>query len=77
MTNIGQPDDFALRKQFSDQTPPIFVDNRPNFETGDSSVKMYLMLDRPGTIYYMVAPYGTVTTEGEERDGSKKYLQYR
>ena len=73
VTNIGQPDDFALRKQFSDQTPPIFVDNRPNFETGDSSVKMYLMLDRPGTIYYMVAPYGTVTTEGGERDGSKKY----
>lgn len=73
VTNIGQPDDFTLRKQFSDQTPPIFVDNRPNFETGDSSVKMYLMLDRPGTIYYMVAPYGTVTTEGEERDGSKKY----
>lgn len=73
VTNIGQPDDFALRKQFSDQTPPIFVDNRPNFETGDSSVKMYLMLDRPGTIYYMVAPYGTVTTEGEKRDGSKKY----
>ena len=72
VTNIGQPDDFTLRKQFSDQTPPIFVDNRPNFETGDSSVKMYLMLDRPGTIYYMVAPYGTVTTEGEERDGSKK-----
>ena len=73
VTNIGQPDDFTLRKQFSDQTPPIFVDNRPNFETGDSSVKMYLMLDRPGTIYYMVAPYGSVTTEGEERDGSKKY----
>ena len=73
VTNIGQPDDFTLRKQFSDQTPPIFVDNRPNFETGDSSVKMYLMLDRPGTIYYMVAPYGTVTTEGEERDDSKKY----
>lgn len=73
VTNIGQPDDFTLRKQFSDQTPPIFVDNRPNFETGDSSVKMYLMLDRPGTIYYMVAPYGTVTTEGEKRDGSEKY----
>lgn len=73
VTNIGQPDDFTLRKQFSDQTPPIFVDNRPNFETGDSSVKMYLMLDRPGTIYYMVAPYGTVTTGGEKRDGSKKY----
>ena len=73
VTNIGQPDDFTLRKQFSDQTPPIFVDNRPNFETGDSSVKMYLMLDRPGTIYYMVAPYGTVTTEGDKRDRSKKY----
>lgn len=39
VTNIGQPDDFTLRKQFSDQTPPIFVDNRPNFETGDPASK--------------------------------------
>ena len=77
VTNIGQPDDFTLRKQFSDQTPPIFVDNRPNFETGDSSVKMYLMLDRPGTIYYMVAPYGTVTTEGEAGRLREISFQYR
>ena len=62
-----------LRKQFSDQTPPIFVDNRPNFETGDSSVKMYLMLDRPGDHLLYGGSIRTVTTEGEERDGSEKY----
>lgn len=71
LMNIGQPDDFTLRKQFSDQTPPIFVDNRPYFEVGDSMVNMYLMLDRPGTIYYVVAPWGTMTTTGS--DDSQSY----
>ena len=68
--NIGLPEDFTLRKQFSDQTPPVFVDNRPYFEVGDSMVNMYLMLDRPGTIYYVVAPYGTMTTTGKDNDGN-------
>lgn len=74
VTDIGSPSDYTMRKQFSDQTPPIFVDNRPYFETGDSMINMYLMLDRPGTIYYMVAPLGTQTTTGTDKDpGGKTY----
>ena len=31
ITNIGQPDNFNLIKQFSDQTPPTFASNHPTF----------------------------------------------
>lgn len=65
ITNIGQPDDFNLIKQFSDQTPPVFASNHPTFEAGSSAVNMYLMLDRPGTVYYVVAPVGTIPTTGK------------
>ena len=64
ITNIGQPDDFNLIKQFSDQTPPTFASNHPTFKAGSSAVNMYLMLDRPGTLYYVVAPRDTIPTTG-------------
>ena len=70
ITNIGQPDDFNLIKQFSDQTPPIFASNHPTFSAGSSAVNMYLMLDRPGTLYYVVAPLGTVPTTGKDASGA-------
>ena len=69
VTDIGQPRDFTLRRQFSDRTAPQFVDNRPQMTAGDDSVHIYLMLDRPGTIYYVVAPLGTVTTVGTDSNG--------
>lgn len=75
LTNIGQPDDFNLIKQFSDQTAPTFAGGTPTFTAGDSIVEMSLMLDRPGTIYYVVAPRGTITTRGIE-DGSSDVLDY-
>ena len=65
VTNIGSPSDYTMRKQFSDQTPPEFINNHPYFECGDSMVNMMLALDRPGTIYYVIAPKGTIpTTDG-------------
>lgn len=70
LTNIGQPDDFNLIKQFSDQTPPTFASNHPTFEAGSSVVDMYLMLDRPGTLYYVVAPLGTIPTTGKDASGA-------
>ena len=73
LTNIGQPDDFNLIKQFSDQTPPKFASNHPTFSAGSSAVNMYLMLDRPGTLYYVVAPRGTIPTTGKENDVDKNY----
>ena len=66
ISNIGLPDDFNLIKQFSDQTPPTFASNHPTFSAGSSAVNMYLMLDRPGTLYYVVAPLGTIPTTGKD-----------
>ena len=74
ITNIGQPDDFNLIKQFSDQTPPTFASNHPTFTAGSSAVNMYLMLDRPGTLYYVVAPLGTIPTTGKDAD--KEYCNF-
>ena len=71
VTNIGLPADFSLRKQFTDQQAPEFIGEYPKFEAGDSAVEMSLMLDRPGTVYYVVAPINTVSTVGT--DGTTNY----
>lgn len=75
ISNIGLPDDFNLIKQFSDQTPPTFASNHPTFAAGSSAVNMYLMLDRPGTIYYVVAPIPTIPTSGTVKgeEGTKNF----
>ena len=75
LTNIGQPDDFNLIKQFSDQTPPKFANGHPTFEAGASVVDMFLMLDRPGTVYYVVAPIPTIPTSGTVKgeEGTKNF----
>lgn len=71
VTNIGLPADFSLRKQFTDNQEPAFIGGYPEFTAGDSSVEMRLMLDRPGTVYYVVAPMGTVSTIS--KDGTTDY----
>ena len=68
VTNIGLPSDFTLRKQFTDQQAPIFIGDYPTFDAGDSAVEMSLMLDRPGTVYYVIAPLGYVGTT--DKDGN-------
>ena len=64
VTNIGVPEDFTLRKQFTDQVSPQFTGGYPRFEVGSSAVEMSLRLDRPGTVYYVVAPINYVGTVG-------------
>lgn len=71
VTNIGLPSDFSLRKQFTDNEAPSFIGGYPEFSAGDSTVEMRLMLDRPGTVYYVVAPMGTVSTVS--KDGKTNY----
>lgn len=66
VTNIGLPSDFSLRKQFTDNEAPSFIGGYPEFTPGDSTVEMRLMLDRPGTVYYVVAPMGTVSTVSKD-----------
>lgn len=64
LTNIGVPSTLTLYKPFRDQTAPHFINERPTFTPGDSVVRMDLMLDRVGTIYWMVAKRGNVRTTG-------------
>lgn len=64
LTNIGLPATLSLYKPFRDQTAPHFIGDRPTFTPGDSVVRMDLMLDRVGTIYWMVAKRGNVRTIG-------------
>ena len=63
VTDIGQPENFSMRKQFTDQQAPTFVGDYPLFEAGDSAVNMSLQLDRNGTIYYVIAPLGDIGTK--------------
>ncbi|MGI5962424.1 MAG: S-layer homology domain-containing protein [Lawsonibacter sp.] len=64
ITNIGVPSTLALHKPFRDQAAPHFIGDRPEFTVGDSTVRMDLMLDRAGTIYWAVAKRGDVSTIG-------------
>lgn len=65
VTSIGwsNKDPFTLTKKFSDSKSPTFTGGFPEFTTYDAKAKMSFMLDRPGTIYYAVAPvkYNDVT----------------
>lgn len=52
----GSTDELVIRKQFSDSQPPSFASDYPHISPGSTVVTMDLMLDRNGTIYYVVAP---------------------
>lgn len=58
----GMTDILTLRKQFTDRTAPSFLNHSPKFTAGSSTIHMELALDREGTIYYVVAPAGDITT---------------
>ena len=71
VTSIGNciaqgSDELTLKKVFSDKKAPVFASDFPKFTPTDTSVTMQVMLDRPGTVYYTVAPLGDVTTKLKE-----------
>ena len=53
---------LALYQEFTDSRVPQFYNN-PTFDVGDTFATMHLTLDRAGTIYYVVAPWGGIGTE--------------
>ncbi|MGI6255462.1 MAG: S-layer homology domain-containing protein [Acutalibacter sp.] len=53
---VGNPKEFYVSRQFTDQTPPTFSLGYPTFTPSDSYVNMNVMLNRDGTLYYVVAP---------------------
>lgn len=81
LTSVGQPDPFTMVKKFSDSKAPQFTGVFPEFTAGDSSVKMSLMLDRAGTVYYAVAPVSytespksiTYSLNTKDSDGNDVY----
>ena len=66
LTNISLPETLTLHKPFRDQAAPHFIGDRPTFTAGDSTVRMDLMLDRMGTIYWVVAKRGDISTLGTD-----------
>lgn len=58
---VGNPLNFSVSQQFSDSTPPKFNEGYPNFAPHDTFVDIDLQLERPGTVYYVLAPMGPDT----------------
>ncbi|MBQ9459604.1 MAG: S-layer homology domain-containing protein [Oscillospiraceae bacterium] len=59
ITQIHSPRPFFLRAQFANTDAPNFATQWPQFEATDTTLTMRVMLDRPGTLYWVVAPAST------------------
>ena len=64
--NIGVPDDKSLTKPFRDQEAPHFISGYPNITVGDSMAQVDVMLDRTGTVFWMVAKRNDMNTIGTD-----------
>ena len=77
-TRTGTETILTCSKQFVDTKAPSFQSGYPTFTAGSGMFTMRLGLDRPGTVYYVVAPVGEITTQidantaiNADTDGSK------
>lgn len=59
--SIGDPENFSVSKQFSDTKVPYFATPYPSFNAGESMVTISMMLNRTGTVYYVLAPITNVS----------------
>lgn len=55
---VGNPLNFSVSQQFSDTAAPKFTSGYPNFRPHDTFAEIDLQLERPGTVYYVLAPMG-------------------
>ena len=63
-TTDNDSDYFSLFKSFSDSSAPVFTQGHPTFTPQDTSVAIRVMTDRPGTVYYVVAPFSETDDDG-------------
>ncbi|MCI8477805.1 MAG: S-layer homology domain-containing protein [Oscillospiraceae bacterium] len=63
VTSIGFPNDFSVSRRFSDTTVPKFTSGYPKFTPGDSFVTIDFQVNRPGTVYYVLAPMAKLTKD--------------
>lgn len=54
--SVGEPDPYTQKVPFSDTRAPDIVAPYPRFEVGDAVADMTFLLNREGTIYYVVTP---------------------
>lgn len=79
VTNLATPADFSVSRKFIDTKTPRFMSGNPTFKAGDGMVQMNVMLDRAGTLYYVIAPMYTaengyeasVLTRGYDENGNE------
>lgn len=72
VSDIGVPQDFTIKVPFTDQSLPKFTSGYPRFTPDATEVKMELLLNRSGTVYYVIAPLGAiVTTDNNGHDYSR------
>ncbi len=64
VSEIQTPNPFNMLKRFANLEAPFFDGDYPKFDAADTSVVMNITLDRPGTLYYVLAPASTATTSG-------------
>ena len=76
LTDIGLPKDFTLKVPFSDQSIPEFTSGYPKFTPGATDAQMELLLNRPGTVYYVVAPKGDILTTDKDGKNYKDEPHY-
>lgn len=66
ITDISSPNGFTLRTDFTDQTAPEFTSGRPTFDPGDQGVEISVSMERPGTVYYVIAKAGDITMKDKD-----------
>ena len=76
-TSKGTESILTCSKQFRDTQAPSFRSDFPSFKAGSGAVTMQISLDRPGKVYYVVAPVNELVPEtvagtsiGTANDGS-------
>lgn len=62
VSDIGLPEGFTIKVPFTDQSVPEFTSQYPDFLPDATEVTMQLMLNRSGTVYYVIAPKGIIST---------------
>ncbi|MCL1809354.1 MAG: S-layer homology domain-containing protein [Clostridiales bacterium] len=61
---VSDPAKFDRVIYFQDMTAPLFVhppEKNPSFVAGDSTIQMSVVLDKPGTVYWLAAPVASVS----------------
>ena len=69
---------LEVEKQFTDNTTPVFYGSYPTFTSTSSTITMSIALNRPGNVYYVVAPAdGMIPTSIKDENGDVIEITYK